>query len=37
LQLAQEELAAASFFDNRLVNDRVENVVQILLSLASAH
>jgi guanylate kinase len=37
LQLAQEELAAASFFDHRLVNDQVENVVQKLLSLASAH
>jgi len=37
LALAQEELAAASFFDHRLVNDQVENVVQKLLSLASAH
>jgi guanylate kinase len=37
LVLAQEELAAASFFDQRLVNDQVENVVQKLLSLASAH
>ena len=37
LALAQEELAAASFFDHRLINDRVENVVQKLLSLASAH
>lgn len=37
LELAQEELAAASFFDHRLVNDQVENVVQKLLSLASAH
>ena len=37
LQLAQEELAAASFFDHRLINDQVENVVQKLLSLASAH
>jgi guanylate kinase len=36
LALAQEELAAASFFDHRLVNDQVENVVQKLLSLASA-
>ena len=36
LQLAQEELAAASFFDHRLVNDQVENVVKKLLSLASA-
>ena len=37
LALAQEELAAATFFDHRLVNDQVENVVQKLLSLASAH
>jgi guanylate kinase len=37
LALAQEELAAASFFDHRLINDQVENVVQKLLSLASAH
>jgi guanylate kinase len=37
LALAQEELAAASFFDHRLVNDQVEKVVQRLLSLASAH
>ena len=37
LALAQEELAAASFFDHCLVNDQVENVVQKLLSLASAH
>jgi len=37
LLLAQEELEAASFFDHRLVNDQVENVVQKLLSLASAH
>jgi guanylate kinase len=36
LALAQEELAAASFFDHRLVNDQVETVVQKLLSLASA-
>jgi guanylate kinase len=36
LQLAQEELAAASFFDHRLINDQVENVVQKLLSLAPA-
>jgi guanylate kinase len=36
LALAQEELAAALFFDHRLVNDQVENVVQKLLSLASA-
>jgi guanylate kinase len=37
LALAQEELAAASLFDHRLINDQVENVVQKLLSLASAH
>jgi guanylate kinase len=37
LQLAQEELAAASFFDHRLINDEVEGVAQKLLSLASAH
>lgn len=36
LQLAQEELAAASFFDHRLINDEVEGVAQKLLSLASA-
>jgi guanylate kinase len=37
LQLAQEELAAASFFDHRLINDEVEGVAQKLLSLSSAH
>ncbi len=37
LQLAQEELEMASFFDHRLINDQVENVVQKLLSLTSAH
>jgi guanylate kinase len=37
LQLAQEELAAASFFDHRLINDEVEDVAQKLLSLVSAH
>ena len=37
LQLAQEELAAASFFDHRLINDDVEGVAQKLLSLASDH
>lgn len=36
LQLAQDELAAASFFDHRLINDEVEGVAQKLLSLASA-
>ncbi len=37
LALAQEELASASFFDHRLINDEVQNVVQKLLSLTSAH
>jgi guanylate kinase len=35
LQLAQEELAAASFFDYVIVNDSVERVVSQLVSLAS--
>jgi guanylate kinase len=35
LQLAQEELAAASFFDHVIVNDSVERVVSQLVSLAS--
>lgn len=35
LQLAQEELAAASFFDHVIVNDSVERVVAQLVSLAS--
>ena len=35
LQLAQEELAAASFFDHVIVNDVVERVVAQLVSLAS--
>ena len=35
LQLAQEELAAASFFDHVLVNDSVERVVAQLVALAS--
>jgi len=36
LTLAQEELAAASFFDKVLVNDEVEKVVASLIELASA-
>jgi guanylate kinase len=36
LALAQEELAAASFFDTVIVNDRVEDVVASLIRLASA-
>ena len=35
LQLAQDELAAASFFDHVIVNDSVERVVAQLVSLAS--
>ena len=35
LQLAQEELAATSFFDHVVVNDSVERVVAQLVSLAS--
>jgi guanylate kinase len=34
LRLAQEELAAASFFDVVLVNDQVESVVGKLIELA---
>lgn len=34
LALAQEELAAAAFFDVVIVNDQVENVVQKLVELA---
>ena len=34
LELAQEELAAASFFDVLLVNDQVESVVEKLIELA---
>jgi len=34
LELAQEELAAAAFFDVVLVNDQVESVVQKLIELA---
>ena len=36
LALAQEELAAASFFDVTLVNDQVETVVQRLIELANS-
>jgi len=36
LALAQEELAAASFFDKVLVNDEVEKVVASLIEFASA-
>jgi len=35
LQLAQEELAAASYFDVVIVNDEVERVVQELIALTS--
>jgi guanylate kinase len=35
LALAQEELAAASFFDTVIINDEVEKVVAALISLAS--
>jgi guanylate kinase len=34
--LAQEELAAAAFFDVVLVNDQVESVVQRLVELAES-
>ena len=37
LEIAQEELARAKEFDVTLVNDRVENVVEGLIALASAH
>jgi guanylate kinase len=36
LELAQEELAAASLFDVVLVNDQVEAVVQKLIGLAQS-
>ena len=36
LALAQEELAAASFFDTVVVNDQVEKVVATLISLATS-
>ena len=35
LQLAQDELAAASFFDVVIVNDKVERVVEELIALTS--
>lgn len=35
LQLAQDELAAASFFDVVMVNDKVERVVEELIALTS--
>jgi guanylate kinase len=37
LALAQEEMAAASFFDKVLINDHVDGVVAALIELASAH
>ena len=36
LALAQEELAAASYFDTVLINDRVEEVVSSLIRLAAS-
>jgi guanylate kinase len=36
LTLAQEELAAASLFDHVIINDRVEDVLDSLISLASS-
>jgi guanylate kinase len=36
LALAQEELAAASLFDTVIVNERVEDVLRTLISLASS-
>jgi len=36
LELAQEELAAASFFDVVVINDQVESVVQKLIELAQS-
>ena len=36
LALAQEEMAAASFFDKVLINDQVEGVVASLIEFASA-
>ena len=36
LALAQEELAAASYFDTVLINDRVEEVVSSLIRLATS-
>ena len=36
LALAQEELAAASLFDNVIINEHVEEVLRTLIRLASA-
>jgi guanylate kinase len=36
LALAQEELAASSYFDTVLINDRVEEVVSSLIRLATS-
>ena len=36
LELAQEELAQAHYFDESLINDQVESVVEHLISLASS-
>ena len=36
LELAQEELAQAHYFDESLINDRVESVVEHLISLATS-
>jgi guanylate kinase len=36
LALAQEELAAASFFDTVIVNTEVNEVVEALIRLASS-
>ena len=36
LTLAQEEMAAASFFDKVLINDQVDGVVASLIEFASA-
>ena len=36
LSLAQDEMAAASFFDKVVVNDQVEKVVARLIEFASA-
>jgi guanylate kinase len=36
LALAQEEMAAASFFDKVLINDQVDGVVASLIEFASA-
>jgi guanylate kinase len=36
LALAQEELAAASFFDTVIINTQVDEVVQALIRLATS-